>query len=111
MQCAGAALCSAQCDFSLPHSRLPHPHLTPSHLTLHPSVPPRLPAPPCHCSDKERGVVWEESIILAPKSARFAFLSATVPNAREFADWVAKTHGSPCDVVYTGGWVRRGACA
>ena len=56
-------------------------------------------------------MVWEESIILAPKSARFAFLSATVPNAREFADWVAKTHGSPCDVVYTGGWVRRGACA
>lgn len=28
--------------------------------------------------DKERGVVWEESIILAPKSTRFAFLSATL---------------------------------
>lgn len=41
------------------------------------------------CSDKERGVVWEESIILAPKTARFAFLSATIPNAREFADWVS----------------------
>ncbi|KAL4426270.1 hypothetical protein ABPG77_009885, partial [Micractinium sp. CCAP 211/92] len=51
--------------------------------------------------DKERGVVWEESIILAPKDVRFAFLSATIPNSREFADWVAKTHGSPCDVVYT----------
>ncbi|KAI3427412.1 hypothetical protein D9Q98_010327 [Chlorella vulgaris] len=51
--------------------------------------------------DKERGVVWEESIILAPKTARFAFLSATIPNAREFAEWVAQTHGSPCDVVYT----------
>ncbi|EFN51100.1 hypothetical protein CHLNCDRAFT_141429 [Chlorella variabilis] len=51
--------------------------------------------------DKERGVVWEESIILAPKTARFAFLSATIPNSREFADWVAKTHGSPCHVVYT----------
>jgi ATP-dependent RNA helicase DOB1 len=47
-------------------------------------------------------VVWEESIILAPKTARFAFLSATIPNAREFAEWVAQTHGSPCDVVYTG---------
>ena len=55
------------------------------------------------CSDKERGVVWEESIILAPQSVRFAFLSATIPNAREFADWVAKIHGSPCHVVYTGG--------
>ena len=35
--------------------------------------------------DKERGVVWEESIILAPKACRFAFLSATIPNAMEFA--------------------------
>lgn len=51
--------------------------------------------------DKERGVVWEESIILAPKSCRFAFLSATIPNALEFASWVAKTHNSPCHVVYT----------
>ncbi|GAX80204.1 hypothetical protein CEUSTIGMA_g7642.t1 [Chlamydomonas eustigma] len=51
--------------------------------------------------DKERGVVWEESIILAPKSCRFAFLSATIPNAKEFALWIAKTHGSPCHVVYT----------
>lgn len=40
--------------------------------------------------DRERGVVWEESIVMAPKNARFVFLSATVPNAREFADWVAK---------------------
>eukprot|EP00955_Chlamydomonas_euryale_P015526 166103-Chlamydomonas_euryale.AAC.2 len=40
--------------------------------------------------DKERGVVWEESIIMAPKTARFAFLSATIPNAKEFAMWIAK---------------------
>lgn len=40
--------------------------------------------------DRERGVVWEESIVVAPKNARFVFLSATVPNAKEFADWVAK---------------------
>lgn len=40
--------------------------------------------------DRERGVVWEESIVMAPKSSRFVFLSATVPNAKEFADWVAK---------------------
>lgn len=55
-----------------------------------PSPPLRFICPPTlHlCSDKERGVVWEESIILAPQSVRFAFLSATIPNAREFADWV-----------------------
>ncbi|RDX63204.1 DExH-box ATP-dependent RNA helicase DExH9, partial [Mucuna pruriens] len=51
--------------------------------------------------DRERGVVWEESIVLSPKNSRFVFLSATVPNAKEFADWVAKVHQQPCHVVYT----------
>lgn len=51
--------------------------------------------------DKERGVVWEESIVMAPKNSRFVFLSATVPNAKEFADWVAKVHQQPCHIVYT----------
>ena len=40
-------------------------------------------------------MVWEESIILMPKSVRFAFLSATIPNAAEFAQWIAKTHRYP----------------
>ena len=51
--------------------------------------------------DKERGVVWEESILLAPKSARFVFLSATIPNAAQFASWIATTHDHTCHVVYT----------
>lgn len=34
--------------------------------------------------DKERGVVWEESIILLPHKVKFVFLSATIPNAQEF---------------------------
>lgn len=51
--------------------------------------------------DRERGVVWEESIVMSPKNARFVFLSATVPNAKEFADWVAKVHQQPCHIVYT----------
>ncbi|XP_059648304.1 DExH-box ATP-dependent RNA helicase DExH9 [Cornus florida] len=51
--------------------------------------------------DRERGVVWEESIVMAPKKSRFVFLSATVPNAKEFADWVAKVHRQPCHIVYT----------
>ena len=29
---------------------------------------------------------------MMPKSVRFAFLSATIPNAAEFAQWIAKTH-------------------
>jgi len=51
--------------------------------------------------DKERGVVWEESIILLPHKVKFVFLSATIPNAKEFVGWVAKTHHQPCHVVYT----------
>ncbi|XP_045786748.1 DExH-box ATP-dependent RNA helicase DExH9-like isoform X2 [Trifolium pratense] len=46
-------------------------------------------------------MVWEESIVMSPKNARFVFLSATVPNAKEFADWVAKVHQQPCHIVYT----------
>jgi ATP-dependent RNA helicase DOB1 len=37
--------------------------------------------------DKERGVVWEESIILLPHKVRFVFLSATIPNAKDFVSW------------------------
>jgi ATP-dependent RNA helicase DOB1 len=51
--------------------------------------------------DSERGVVWEESIILLPHKVRFVFLSATIPNASQFADWIAEIHHQPCHVVYT----------
>ena len=52
--------------------------------------------------DKERGVVWEEVMILLPHSVRYVFLSATIPNALEFASWIAQLHTQPCHVVYTG---------
>ena len=51
--------------------------------------------------DRDRGVVWEESIIMLPHKVRFVFLSATIPNAFEFASWVAKVHDQPCHVIYT----------
>jgi len=51
--------------------------------------------------DRERGVVWEESIVFAPKNARLVFLSATLPNALEFAEWVASLHEHCVHVVYT----------
>lgn len=51
--------------------------------------------------DKERGVVWEETIILLPHTVRYVFLSATIPNAMQFAEWVCKSHEQPCHVVYT----------
>ncbi|CAI2350159.1 unnamed protein product [Caenorhabditis sp. 36 PRJEB53466] len=51
--------------------------------------------------DKERGVVWEETIILLNKKVKQAFLSATIPNARQFAQWVAHIKQHPVNVVYT----------
>ncbi len=51
--------------------------------------------------DKERGVVWEETMILTPSKVKYVFLSATIQNAREFAQWICKIKGQPCNVVYT----------
>lgn len=51
--------------------------------------------------DKSRGVVWEETIILVPHNVRFVFLSATIPNAREFSEWIAHLKNKPCHTVYT----------
>ncbi|TCD65254.1 ATP-dependent RNA helicase mtr4 [Steccherinum ochraceum] len=51
--------------------------------------------------DKERGVVWEETIILLPHTVRYVFLSATIPNAMQFAEWICASHEQPCHIVYT----------
>jgi ATP-dependent RNA helicase DOB1 len=46
-------------------------------------------------------VVWEETIHFLPDAVRYVFLSATIPNAKEFAEWIVKTHDHPCHLVYT----------
>ncbi|MBR9699075.1 DEAD/DEAH box helicase [Candidatus Woesearchaeota archaeon] len=50
-------------------------------------------------SDRERGTVWEESIIFSPPSIRFLCLSATIPNAKEFAEWISSIKGHPVEIV------------
>ncbi|KAM4083476.1 hypothetical protein ACB094_08G060300 [Castanea mollissima] len=44
-----------------------------------------------YVNDVERGVVWEEVIIMLPRHINFVLLSATVPNTVEFADWIGRT--------------------
>ncbi|KAJ3352623.1 ATP-dependent RNA helicase mtr4 [Entophlyctis luteolus] len=51
--------------------------------------------------EKTRGVVWEETLILLPDKVHHVFLSATIPNALQFAQWITKVHKQPCHVVYT----------
>ena len=45
--------------------------------------------------------MWEETIILLPAQCHYVFLSATIPNAMEFAEWVCKNKEQPCHIVYT----------
>ena len=41
-----------------------------------------------YINDSERGVVWEEVLIMLPQHVNVILLSATVPNTMEFASWV-----------------------
>lgn len=56
----------------------------------------------CHyMNDSERGTVWEESIIYAPKDIQLIALSATVANAGELTTWIDEIHGPTSLVVST----------
>ncbi len=44
-------------------------------------------------NDRERGVVWELSLVLMPPTVRLMLLSATVGNPVEFVRWMNKEHG------------------
>jgi superfamily II RNA helicase len=50
-------------------------------------------------NDIERGYVWEESIIFSKPNVRFLCLSATIPNAKEFADWIKAIKKHEVDVI------------
>jgi superfamily II DNA/RNA helicase len=50
-------------------------------------------------ADPERGIVWELSLGLLPPHIRLLLLSATVGNAREFLDWLERSHGRKLELV------------
>jgi superfamily II DNA/RNA helicase len=50
-------------------------------------------------NDRERGIVWELSLVLLPQHVRVMLLSATVGNPLEFANWLRKQHGRALEVV------------
>jgi len=49
--------------------------------------------------DMERGTVWEESIIFAPKHIRFVCLSATIANLTEFGKWISLVRDESVEVI------------
>lgn len=57
-----------------------------------------------YINDIERGVVWEEVIIMLPDHVNMVLLSATVPNTFEFADWIGRTKKKK---IYVTGTSRR----
>lgn len=72
-----------------------------------------------YLQDESRGSAWEESLILTPKESQVILLSASVPNADEFAHWLEKLFARPsklirvskrpvplADIIYTSyGWI------
>lgn len=54
-----------------------------------------------YVNDSERGVVWEEVIIMLPQYVNLIFLSATTPNTIEFSDWIGRTKRKPVHVIRT----------
>lgn len=54
-----------------------------------------------YVNDLERGVVWEEVIIMLPEHVTLILLSATVPNTYEFASWVGRTKKKDIHVIST----------
>ena len=54
-----------------------------------------------YINNAERGVVWEETIIMLPMHIGIIMLSATVPNSMEFANWVGRTKGRNVYVIST----------
>ena len=54
-----------------------------------------------YINDSERGVVWEEVIIMLPPYVNLIFLSATTPNTIEFSDWIGRTKKRIVHVIRT----------
>ncbi len=53
-----------------------------------------------YLADPDRGVTWEEVLILAPPESRFLLLSATIANADELAGWLAEVRGQEPALVW-----------
>ena len=55
----------------------------------------------CHyMNDRQRGTVWEESIIYCPPEIQLVGLSATIANSQQLADWISLVHG-PTQLIYS----------
>jgi hypothetical protein len=52
-----------------------------------------------YMNDPERGTVWEESVILAPKHILFVALSATMANVGQVGSMHGLLYAAPCHLL------------
>lgn len=56
----------------------------------------------CHqINDRDRGKVWEETMILLPQSVQLIMLSATLDHPEFFAEWIGELKQTPCHLIQT----------
>lgn len=54
-----------------------------------------------YIKDKQRGIVWEDSIMMMPPHIQMTFLSATLPDAETFSQWIVNHKGRNVSYVTT----------
>ena len=52
-----------------------------------------------YLADPERGVVWEETLILCPTQTRLLLLSASIGNPQELAEWLTSIRSTDCHLI------------
>ena len=52
-----------------------------------------------YLADPERGVVWEETLILCPTQTRLLLLSASIGNPQEMAEWLTSIRSTDCHLI------------
>ncbi len=55
-----------------------------------------------YLADPERGVVWEETLILCPAQAKLLLLSASIGNPQDLAQWLTSIRPTTCHLVQHG---------
>ena len=56
----------------------------------------------CHyINDRDRGKVWEETMILLPPNVQLVMLSATLDKPEFFAEWIGELKQVPCHLIQT----------
>lgn len=56
----------------------------------------------CHyINDKDRGKIWEETMILLPADVQLILLSATLDSPQYFAQWLSELKDKPCALIET----------